>query len=105
MPHPCLIRASHCRYQLTWAPLNAAARKKFNAKAALEFFREQEHLDYGFGTLLAGWVDTPEQNFPCLPPYPADQSNGVCLTWEIVQVSFHNLTYYMCRPWPKREAA
>merc|ERR1711907_65045 len=75
-------------YQLTWAPLNAAARKKFNAKAALEFFREQEHLDYGFGTLLAGWVDPPEQNFPCLPPYPADQSNGVCLTWEIVQLLF-----------------
>lgn len=83
-------QAETAGYQIIWAPLSAAARKTFNATESLAFFRTQEHLDYGFGTLLAGWVDTPADNYPCLPPYPALRGgkDSWCLTWDIVEILF-----------------
>ena len=85
-----LKQANTAGYNVVWAPLSAESKKTFDAKAAFEFWKEHEGLNYGFGTLLVGWVDTTNDNFPCLPPYPdAQGSEGSwCLTWDLVQVLF-----------------
>jgi hypothetical protein len=55
-------------YLVVWAPLSDEARKNYNETAAVEYFKSQEGYDYGFQTMLWGWLDTPKGNFPCLPP-------------------------------------
>ena len=74
--------------QVVHAPLSATACKNFNVKAAWEFFLSQKGLNYGFGTLLTGWIDTPQDNFPCLPPYDAPKTEQYCLTWELIETLF-----------------
>jgi hypothetical protein len=65
------------------APLTAAARSQFNSSAAIDFFSSVEGLQYGYHTLLWGWLDTPTSNYPCLPP-----DYEVCLGWPAVEVLF-----------------
>jgi hypothetical protein len=65
------------------APLSAEARARFNESAALEFFESQEGYDYGFHTLLWGWLDTNEGNYPCLPP-----DWTTCWNWSQFEVVF-----------------
>jgi len=78
-----VAQAKAAGYNTVHIPLNAAARAAFNESAALEFFGTVEGLDYGFYNLLLGWIDTPEQNYVCLPP---DYTN--CLTYNIVEILF-----------------
>jgi len=47
-------------------PLHPDIAKKFDAKAAYKFFQSVKGLPYGFHNILAGWLDTAEDNFP--PP-------------------------------------
>ncbi len=44
--------------QVVWVPLNEAARASYNETAAVEFFRSVDGLDYGYMTLIWGWLDT-----------------------------------------------
>jgi len=39
----------------------------YNETLATEFFRSIEGVNYGFPTILTGWIDTYMHNFPCLP--------------------------------------
>ena len=48
-------------------PLSAAARAKFDTNKALDFFRANEGVDYGYSSFLFGWIDTAKDNFPCTP--------------------------------------
>jgi hypothetical protein len=48
--------------------INGINRKLFNETAAVAFFTSSEGLEYGYKTLLWGWLDTISSNFPCLPP-------------------------------------
>lgn len=69
-------------YQVIWAPLTAEARALYNETAAVEFFKANEGFDYGFKTMIWGWIDTPDDNFPCLPPYPATEN---CMSWAMFE--------------------
>jgi len=82
---PQAITAGH---QVVHAPLSEEARKSFDVTKAREFFATQKDLNYGFGTLLVGWIDTVSQNFPCLPPYDGAEDQSYCLTWELIEVLF-----------------
>lgn len=53
---------------MVWAPLSAESRAIYNDQASLAFFRSQEGFNYGYETLLVGWLDTFKDNLPCLPP-------------------------------------
>ena len=70
-------------FQVVWAPLNAEARSKYNETAAVEFFKSVEGLDYGYKTMLYGWIDTVKDNFPCIPP-TYDLASG-CLQWDLLE--------------------
>jgi hypothetical protein len=70
------------RMLVIWAPLNEQMRKAYNESTAIEFFRANEGLDYGFQTLLWGWLDTERNNYPCLPP---DFSSN-CFDWEFLEI-------------------
>ena len=65
------------------APLSPEARASFNETAAVEFFLAHEGMDYGYHTLLWGWLDTIADNYPCLPP-----DFETCLNWETFEVVF-----------------
>jgi hypothetical protein len=65
------------------APLTPEARARYNETAALEWFLTVEGLNYGYHTLLWGWIDTQYDNYPCLPP-----DWGTCLTWDAMEVVF-----------------
>eukprot|EP01004_Peranema_trichophorum_P002366 NODE_1431_length_1957_cov_53.432388_g1212_i0.p1 GENE.NODE_1431_length_1957_cov_53.432388_g1212_i0~~NODE_1431_length_1957_cov_53.432388_g1212_i0.p1 ORF type:complete len:580 (+),score=113.91 NODE_1431_length_1957_cov_53.432388_g1212_i0:57-1796(+) len=74
-------------YNLVHAPLSDQARAVFNEKAANDFFHSQENLQYGFGSILVGWIDTIANNYPCLPPFPVGP-DSFCLTWELIETMF-----------------
>jgi hypothetical protein len=79
-----LKQAEEADFQVVWSPLTPQARLKYNDTAALEFFNSVEGLNYGFKTMLWGWIDTAKSNFPCLPP---DFSSN-CLSWEFAELLF-----------------
>jgi len=78
-----LAKVKAADYNVVWLPLSAENRAKFNASAAIESFQQLEGLDYGFHTLLWGWLDTASDNYPCLPP---DYKH--CMQWEHVEILF-----------------
>jgi len=54
-------------YHVTHAPLSKAARAKFNATAALQYFDTVNGVDYGYFNFLFGWIDVESKNYPCVP--------------------------------------
>jgi len=56
-------------YLVTWVPLKPEFAKKFDEKAAYEWFKGVEGLPYGIHNYIWGWLDTPDHNYPpVLPP-------------------------------------
>jgi hypothetical protein len=78
-------------------PLSEAARATFNETAALAWFESVEGLEYGYHSLLWGWVDTQKDNYPCLPP---DYSR--CLEWDFLEVGGAAVCDKACAGWVRR---
>jgi len=76
-------KAKAASYNVVHLPLAPEYRAAFNETAAWNWFRTVEGLDYGYETLLWGWVDTVSDNYPCLPP-----DFNRCLSWDIINVLF-----------------
>lgn len=76
-----LKQAKAAGFLVVWAPLTEEARSNYNETAAAEFFKANEGYSYGFQTMLWGWLDTPNGNWPCLPP---DFSSN-CATWDLFE--------------------
>jgi len=56
-------------YLVSWVPLKPEFAKKFDEKAAYEWFKSVEGLPYGIHNYIWGWLDTPDHNYPpVLPP-------------------------------------
>jgi len=72
-------QARNASFNLVHVPLSPENKAKFNATSAYEFFLSVQGLPYGFHNFLFGWLDTAEDNFPCLPP---DYTQ--CLTSQLV---------------------
>lgn len=79
-----LKQAEEAGYNVVHVPLNLESRKSFNETAAIDFFHTVEGLDYGYITMLWGWIDTLYDNYPCVP----DDYSSVCLQWELVETLF-----------------
>ena len=60
--------AEKADFNLVWVPLSPESRAKFNETAANAYIDTMLGIDYGYETLLTGWIDTLTQNYPCLPP-------------------------------------
>lgn len=80
-----LKQAAAAGYNTVWAPLSDEHRSRFNETAAIEWFKTVEGLEYGYQTLLWGWIDTAMQNYPCLPD---DNYTSNCLTWTALEPVF-----------------
>eukprot|EP01061_Rhynchopus_euleeides_P004900 TRINITY_DN1410_c0_g1_i1.p1 TRINITY_DN1410_c0_g1~~TRINITY_DN1410_c0_g1_i1.p1 ORF type:complete len:655 (+),score=296.42 TRINITY_DN1410_c0_g1_i1:53-1966(+) len=76
-------RAAAAGFNVVWAPLAPAQRAKLNTTAMWDFFHTVEGLDYGFENMLWGWIDTTNQNYPCVAP-----DYTMCLRWEHVELLF-----------------
>jgi len=76
-----LSQAKAAGYLVTHAPLSAASRSAFNPSAAWSYVQSVLGFEYGFYNQFWGWLDTDEDNYPCLPP---DWST--CLMWQHWQV-------------------
>ena len=68
---------------MVWIPLAKEYREKYDEEKAYEFFKTIEGVDYGYRVMLTGWLDTYNQNFPCLPYDP-----NRCLFPEFIDVLF-----------------
>jgi hypothetical protein len=79
-----LKQAQDAGYNVVWAPLNQNYRSKYNSTSAIEFFKANEGFDYGYITMLWGWIDTLYNNYPCIP----EDYSSVCLQWELVESVF-----------------
>ena len=79
-----LKQAEAAAYNVVWAPLSKESRLKYNETAAVEFFKENEGLDYGYRNLLFGWIDTLYNNYPCVP----NDYSTVCTQWEYFEAIF-----------------
>jgi hypothetical protein len=51
-------------YLVTWLPLKPEYAKKFDEKAAYEFFKSTEGLPYGIHNYIWGWLDTKDHSYP-----------------------------------------
>jgi len=78
-----LGKAKAASYHVVHLPLAPEYRARFNETTAWEFINSALGLDYGYPTLLWGWVDTISGNYPCIPP-----TWSRCLTYEIVEILF-----------------
>jgi hypothetical protein len=74
-------QAEAASYNFVWLPLTPEISATFNATAAAEFFFSVEGTPYGFHNFLFGWLDTSNDNYPCLPPTYEN-----CLSSEVVQI-------------------
>jgi len=79
-----LKQAEEAGYNVVHVPLNQKTRLKYNETASTQFFLNNEGFDYGYITMLWGWLDTLVDNYPCVP---SDYSS-VCLTWDLVEPLF-----------------
>jgi hypothetical protein len=68
-------------HNVVLVPLSPQFASAFDASKALDFFRANEGLDYGFQVFLFGWLDTANNNFPCVP-----SDYTVCLTAVTAEV-------------------
>lgn len=66
------VKAEH---NVVLVPLSPQFASAFDASKAHDFFLANEGLDYGFQVFLFGWIDTANNNFPCVP-----SDYTVCLT-------------------------
>jgi hypothetical protein len=78
-----LKNARAAGYNVVHAPLAPKYTEVFNATAALEWFRTVEGLDYGYHTMLWSWIDTVNDNYPCIPP-----NYDKCLVWDHMEIVF-----------------
>ncbi|CAJ1334007.1 unnamed protein product [Effrenium voratum] len=76
-------------------PLKEEYRKMFDERAANAFFHKYQGLEYGYHTLVTGWIDTLHDNYPCIPPY--DATDKQCLSWELLEVAMPIVTRYIPR--------
>jgi len=63
-----LAQAKSAGFQVTHAPLSPTYRAMFNETAAWNYFKTVEGFEYGFYNQFWGWLDTDNDNYPCLPP-------------------------------------
>jgi len=75
--------ARKANYNLVHAPLSPEYAAKFDSAKALKFFKTVEGIDYGYHNLLFAWIDTLEDNYPCLPP-----DFQSCLVWDHLELFF-----------------
>jgi len=68
---------------VTLAPLSPEVRATFNQTAAWNYIQTQLNYSYGYMNFLWGWIDTMNENFPCVPPYP---DNSLCLVWQHIEI-------------------
>lgn len=79
-----LQQAREAGYSVVHAPLSPKYRAMYDADKANAFFHAHSGLSYGYSNMLYGWIDTPETNYPCLPPY--DEANErFCVTWPLIE--------------------
>eukprot|EP01101_Sappina_pedata_P000611 TRINITY_DN10808_c0_g1_i1.p1 TRINITY_DN10808_c0_g1~~TRINITY_DN10808_c0_g1_i1.p1 ORF type:complete len:556 (+),score=249.71 TRINITY_DN10808_c0_g1_i1:125-1792(+) len=76
-----LDQARNASFNFVHVPLSPQMKAKFNVTAAVDFFKSVEGLPYGYNNFLFGWLDTTEDNYPCLPPKYED-----CLSSHFMQV-------------------
>ena len=57
-------QAEEADFNVTYHPLNAESRAKFDEKKANDFFHQTEGLPYGYHNFLYGWIDTANDNWP-----------------------------------------
>lgn len=57
-------QAEEADFNVTYHPLNAEQRAKFDEKKANDFFHQTEGLPYGYHNFLYGWIDTANDNWP-----------------------------------------
>ena len=79
-----LKQAAEASFNVVHCPLKESYRAKYNSTAAIDFFLENEGYEYGYQTMLWGWIDTLRDNYPCIP----DDYSSVCLQWELVESLF-----------------
>ena len=56
--------SKRAQYNVVLLPLSDESRSKFNASAALDYFRSVEGVPYGYHNFIWGWVDTEQDNWP-----------------------------------------
>ena len=79
--------AEDADFHVAHLPLSDEMRKKFDEKAAIDYFYKVQGLPYGYHNFLYGWIDTPEDNWPLLLP-----KNLVPIGFSIVERIDKNTT-------------
>jgi len=78
-----ITQAKAAGFQVVHAPLGAKAAANFDEDKANAWFKTVEGYNYGYHNMLFGWIDTLEDNYPCVAP-----NYTQCLSWETVTILF-----------------
>jgi hypothetical protein len=76
-----LQQAYNASFLFVHVPLSPENRAIFNETSAWEFVNKSLGLPYGYHNFLFGWIDTPQDNYPCIPT-----NYTYCLHPEALQV-------------------
>jgi hypothetical protein len=76
-----LDQARNASFNFVHIPLSPQNSANFNVTSAVDFVKSVLGLPYGYNNFLFGWMDTQEDNYPCLPP-----KFETCLSSQLVQV-------------------
>jgi len=78
-----ISQAKAAGFQVVHAPLNAKMAAAFDETKANAWFKTVEGYNYGYHNMLWGWIDTVNDNYPCVAP-----NYTQCLSWDTVVVLF-----------------
>lgn len=78
-----IAQAKAAGFQVVHAPLGAKAAANFDEDKANAWFKTVEGFNYGYHNMLLGWIDTVNDNYPCVAP-----NFTQCLSWDTVTVLF-----------------
>eukprot|EP00996_Jenningsia_fusiforme_P006206 NODE_744_length_1937_cov_23.815148_g689_i0.p1 GENE.NODE_744_length_1937_cov_23.815148_g689_i0~~NODE_744_length_1937_cov_23.815148_g689_i0.p1 ORF type:complete len:568 (-),score=82.53 NODE_744_length_1937_cov_23.815148_g689_i0:154-1857(-) len=70
-------------YNVMWLPLKDEYAQKYDVAKAEATLARFLGLPYGYHNMIFAWIDTPEDNYPCLPP-----EFDTCLDWRTIEPLF-----------------
>ena len=73
-------QAEDASFHVSWLPMTAQFREKFDEKAAQEFYFMTEGLPYGYHNFIYTWLDTAVDNLPPLIP-----RSGIPIVFSVLE--------------------
>lgn len=81
--------ATLAEYNYVWVPIDRSF--ELDADRAYNWISQLLGIDYGFPVVLTGWIDTIQDNFPCMKDSNGQTKENICISGEFFELLFNHL--------------